>query len=138
MKKLILIALIGIVSVSAMAQSKPRKVTIKKSVTISKDSTYYLPDTIACVFKELIIKPDTVYERWQHGFVVWQTWELPTYYSSSSRWFSSGSISATTLPQIKEPAPYRNDYQFGAAVQGKFLYQNQRPVTNKVISVYKP
>ena len=137
MKKLTLITLLVAATISGFGQSKPRKVTIKKSVTISKDSTYYLPDTISCVFKELIIKPDTVYEKWNKGFVVWQTWEIPTMRNLSSSIWSSGLTSSYVLSG-DEVKPYKNEYVFGEVTQGKFLYQNYKPVPNRVITAYKP
>ncbi len=137
MKITTLIALTLILSAGAMAQSKPRKVTIKKSVTISKDSIYYLPDTIACVFKELIIKPDTVYEKWNRGFVVWQVWNAPIMYISNGFGMGSGTWGGVNSG-IQEVQPYKNDYDFSDTMQGKFLYQNHQPVPNKVITAYKP
>lgn len=134
MRKLITPLLLLAAISGAFGQSKPRKVIIHKSVTIHRDSVAYLPDTIACYFKELIMQPDTVYEKWNKGFIVWQTWNNPNIYASSNGTYglTSSSIFLST-GVYKEPEPYENRYQFDQPIRGKFLYSDYKPVTNKVI-----
>lgn len=129
-KTTILIFMLGMGLLSATAQTKPRKVTIKKSVTINKDSTYYLPDTIACVFKELIITKDSIFEKWQHGYVVWQQYSDRAY--NTNNWsYGSGDIS------IYNSEPLFLPYEFNKTHKGKFLYSNYQPVNNIVTQAYK-
>lgn len=113
------------------AQTKPRKKVIQTHQIIFKDSIVYLLDTIACYFKELIISRGTVAEKWQKGYVVWQTWYLPNYSKFtlvSGKW---GGLNST------EQMPIENKYNFSEMMPGIFLYADKTKVTNKVILTIK-
>lgn len=133
MKKQILTIAIMISSLSVMAQTKPRQVTVKKATYV--DSTYYLPDTLAVIFKELIIKKDTIYEKWQHGYVIWQTWQE----RGSSLWSGNGSIAliGTSTYIYSNQIEWKFPYTVG--MQGGFMYSDRKThVKNKVLLALKP
>lgn len=136
MKTTLTILFAFIVSAVAMGQSKPRKVLYKHSKTITTDSVAYLPDTIPVFFKELPLNEFGVpYEKWQKGFVIWQTWVNPFEATSGTIWYSHES---GTLGMYKQPDydhPLKRTYQFDSVKDEKFLYFDRSPVTNKVIYV---
>lgn len=131
MKRTLLTLTAIALTLSAMAQTNPRKKVIQNHQTITKDSVVYLPDTIACYFKELIVSSDTVIEKWQKGYVVWQTWSEGNYsaYSvGSGVWTLMGS--ATKLRE--------DQYIFTNSMPGIFLYADRKTkVTNPVIFTIK-
>lgn len=134
MKKLILTSLLIAAISSVYAQTKPRQVTIKKTRYV--DSTYYLPDTLAVVFKELIIKPDTTYEKWQRGYVIWQTWQKRSEgnFGLTGSYIGFGTITATNISwdKIEWKFPYTE------GMQGGFMYSDRKTrVKNKVLLAIK-
>lgn len=129
MKHILLTLTITLSSVALFAQTKP---TVKHKITVSHDSLVNEIDTIPVLFKELVVKPDTVYERWQKGFILWQTWRK----NESTLNFGFGN-SRTWVGTYEEPAYYKLAYEADKPKADKFLYQNHQPVTNKVLTVFK-
>jgi len=138
MKAIILTALALIVSATAFAQTDQQAAqhrrVIKHKTVIEHDSVYYAPDTIAVVFQELIVKPDTVYTKWNKGYVIWQTY-VPYYWQigSNNLAFYNGTISANqTIKGDKEY--FVNEYKGNSLNEYPFLYADRKTkVTNKVI-----
>lgn len=138
MKKVKIIIIVLVLGISiCQAQTKPRKKVIQTHQTIVKDSVIYLPDTIACWFKELVITKvgdigdfQQIKENWVAGFVVWQTWGLQNYGILASYSFSGGTI---TSIGVNEDQPSENEYPFGKSIPGIFLYADKTKVTNQVI-----
>lgn len=130
MKTVLTILLLSI-SIGLMAQTQPRRVVIKKQSVITKDSIAYLPDTLPIYFKEFIIKPDTIYEKWCKGFVVWNTWV-----SWNGKLISPiggglwRAINSTDAMEVKFP--------YTQPIDAKFLYSDKKtPVKNKVLAAIK-
>jgi len=103
---------------------------IAKHTTV-RDSEYYAPDTIPVIFRELVVKPDTVFEKWNKGFVVWQTYSKPNYSRIST---ASWSISTGGEMIINQPDYWINEYVSDEPTRGRFLYSDRKTkVTNRVI-----
>lgn len=118
LKTILLTALaLGLLSSLGDAQTKHIYYDTVKTV---KECVDYAPDTIPVLFKELIIKPDTVIEKWHKGFVIWHTFkklkdgdfQLP---SSSVLW-SCGN----------QPDYYKDYYEPSKSYPGIFLYEDKK------------
>lgn len=127
MKKLILITLL-IVAISPVFAQK--KHIIKKSITITTDSVIYEPDTIAVYFKELIITDNNISEKWNNGFVIWETWTKFEGFTTMGIW-SGGVISES------RNGVYKNEYKGDRPQSGIFLYSDKSQVKNIVLNSIK-
>ena len=142
------------VATGSMAQSKkPRTVIIKKSITV--DSLVYLPDTIPVLFKELVVIKNNkefdiarfvdtrllsrgdsiIVERWQRGFVIFQTYTGHELYRSRGVKNLGNWIDGVTRIEYSY---YTRQLQYTQLIEEKFLYSDHSPVKNRILSVLKP
>jgi len=134
MKKLTILLLV--VSSIAMAQTKPRT---HVTYEINKiEHVAYLPDTIPIYFKELVIANGEVSEKWQKGFVVWQTYRKADdsiFARGLSMKFENSFIDTSRI--ITRPKYYKDDYEASQPIKGLFLYSDNTKVKNQVIYTLK-
>lgn len=90
----------------------------------------YEPDTIPVYFKEVVLG-NQIYESWNYGFVVWQTYKQAV--SIGGLTWDGGSY----ITFGNDTSYFENPYPFPSLPPGKFLYMNKKPVTNKVIYTIK-
>lgn len=114
MKNILTIPLL-LLAIGAFGQTKHIYYDTVKTV---KKRIDYAPDTIPVLFKELIIKTDTVIEKWHKGFVIWQTFKKSTSFALSS---SGMSWSGTNQPEY-----YKDDYEPSKSYPGIFLYEDKK------------
>lgn len=143
MKKTIAIIVLALLSSTLMAQTKsPKRHIFYDTVKTVKERIEYAPDTIPVYFKEIIIanKSDNkmadwgtigqilgdtiVYEMWNKGFVVWQTYikYQPIVFGISDSTFF-----------VRESDLYKEPYEPSKSLPGVFLYENKTQCKNLVI-----
>lgn len=123
---------IALLAASEVKAQKPRTKIIKINTT--RDSIVYLPDTIPVFFKELIIGSE-ITERWQRGFVIWQTYE-----KADDRYAAYGISTGSYYSNVRKDY-YKTDFPFDnfRSDRGEtYLYENKKKVTNRILSVIKP
>lgn len=118
---------------ASFAQQKPKQHVYYDTVKTLTKHIQYDPDTIAVYFKE-VVTGNQIYEAWNYGYVVWQTYKPMEIYNTAGIRFDYGNgftLSNDTTAYAENP------YPFSPTPAGKFLYMNKKPVTNKVIFVIK-
>jgi hypothetical protein len=143
MKRTIILLAVIATTLAVKAQT-PEQHVFYDTVKTVKERVDFTPDTIPVFFKELGIgKPNqdgsmyaivttfsdgsTIYEKWNKGFVVWQTYVKSTMGVFTSD--SSGSIG-----YLIQQDWYKNEYEESKSLSGTFLYADKKTkVTNKVI-----
>lgn len=136
--KTIILTILGLALLSSLcdAQTKPIKHVFYDTVKTVKTRIDYRPDTIPCIFKEVLINNTPVSEQWVKGFVVWQTYRKT---DGSLLTMGTGTITMAYGTSGTYPGPeyYKNDYDYSTYPNGKFLYPDYTPVRNPVIYVIK-
>lgn len=128
MKQLFTIAIL-LCSIGVLAQKPKQHVKYDTVKTIQKRIVYD-PDTIPVYFKEVVLG-NQIYESWNYGYVVWQSYEAISMHGG----FVFGDGGGISFGN--DTTYVRNEYQFSPTPAGQFLYMNKKPVTNKVIFVLK-
>lgn len=136
--KTIILTILGLALLSSLcnAQTKPIKHVFYDTVKTVKTRIDYRPDTIPCIFKEVLINNTPVTEQWVKGFVVWQTYNKNPQYVGAV--LGTGTLtSGSWITATEEQSWYKDDYDYSGRPKGKFLYPDYTPVRNPVIYVIK-
>ncbi len=149
--KLIILLIFVLASVGVMGQVKPKQHVYYDTVKNVQTRVDYSPDTIPVYFKELCIvrenigtvrlfgKPDStiakgdtdIYERWQTGFVIWQTYHQGGVYGGLT-------LTGAGIYTLSGTDYYKDEYQPSSTMPGIFLYADRKTVVkNKVIYSFK-
>jgi hypothetical protein len=136
MKKIKLTIVALIVSASALgqikAQYKPKTHIYYDTIKTVKERIDYSPDTIPVFFKELIFTTSEATEKWQAGFIIWNTYVKRNY----SPWISTNR--SVFITNSEEPEYYKVEFRQSDTLDDKFIYADRKTkVTNRFLMYFK-